>query len=460
MQGRLADPSLGMRLSAVFVFGCRTKSRSALAPEKRKMVDIHPYPGDGAPMGHDFVKCDVVISGGGLAGLPLALALGQAGLDVVVVDILEPAADLDPAFDGRVSSIADASLAMLRALGVTQHLEGRLQPINDIVVTDGRLGEPVAPFFLHFDHSEIGDKPLGVMVENRHLRQALKKAVANCGRITLLAPARIEDFETHASHTSVRLRSGQLLTCSLLVGADGRGSQVREQAGISTFGWDYGQSGIITTVEHALPHDGVAQEYFLPSGPFAVLPMVGNRSSLVWTERTDLAEALLGLDDEGFAIECAKRFGPYLGEMRPVGPRWSYPLTLQFARDYVRPRVALVADAAHGIHPIAGQGLNLGLRDVAALADVVVDSQRLGLDFGAMVALERYQRWRRFDNVSLGLACDGLNRLFSNDIGPLRLLRDAGLGLVNQIGPARRFFMRLASGGVGDLPRLMQGKPL
>lgn len=411
-------------------------------------------------MSDDPTKSDVVISGGGLAGLPLALALGQAGLDVTVVDMLDPVADLDPAFDGRVSSIADASLAMLGALGVTRHLEGKLQPINDIIVTDGRLGEPVAPFFLHFDHREIGDAPLGMMVENRHLRQALKAALAQTDTVTLLAPDRIDTFETTSSRNLIRLRSGKQLECRLLVGADGRGSQVREQVGIGTFGWDYGQSGIVTTVEHALPHEGVAQEYFLPSGPFAVLPMVGNRSSLVWTERTDLADALLGLDDEGFGVECAKRFGPYLGEMAPVGPRWSFPLSLQFARDYVRPRVALVADAAHGIHPIAGQGLNLGLRDVAALADVVVDSHRLGLDFGSLVALERYQRWRRFDNVSLGLACDGLNRLFSNDSMPLRVLRDAGLGLVNQIGPARRFFMRLASGGVGDLPRLMQGKPL
>ncbi len=408
----------------------------------------------------DPIESDVVVCGGGLAGLPLALALGQAGLSVTVIDMLDPAADLDPAFDGRVSSIADASLAMLRVLGVASHLEGQLQPINDIVVTDGQVGKPVAPFFLHFDHREMGDTPLGVMVENRHLRQALKAALAQTPNITLIAPDRIETFEAEPSHTSIQLCSGQQLKCRLLVGADGRGSQVREQAGITTFGWDYGQSGIITTVEHALPHDGVAQEYFLPSGPFAVLPMVGNRSSLVWTEQTDLAEALLSLDNDGFALECAKRFGPYLGEMAPVGPRWSYPLSLQFAHDYVRPRVALVADAAHGIHPIAGQGLNLGLRDVAALADVVVDSYRLGLDFGSLVVLERYQRWRRFDNVSLGLACDGLNRLFSNDIAPLRLLRDAGLGLVNQIGPARRFFMRLASGGVGDLPRLMQGKSL
>ena len=403
---------------------------------------------------------DVILSGGGLAGLPLALALAKAGFTVAVVDTLDPAADVDPAFDGRVSSIADASLRMLEGLGVAGHLDGHLQPINDIVVTDGRPGEKAAPFFLHFDHREIGDEPLGQMVENRHLRLALRAALEGEEKVTLFAPDRIETFETGPSHVNVALASGTELQAPLLVGADGRRSQVRESAGIRTFGWDYGQDGIVTTVEHELPHDGVAQEYFLPSGPFAVLPMTGNRSSLVWTERRDLARALLSLDDEGFSDECARRFGPYLGKMQPVGPRWSYPLSLQLAHDYVKPRLALVGDAAHGIHPLAGQGLNLGLRDVAALADVIVDARRLGLDIGSLVVLERYQRWRRFDNVSLALACDGLNRLFSNDIAPIRLLRDAGLGLVNRVGPARRFFMRLAGGSMGDLPRLMRGEPL
>ncbi len=411
-------------------------------------------------MNGDAAKFDVIIAGGGLAGLPLALALAQGGFEVAVVDTLDPAVDVDPAFDGRVSSIADASLRMLEQLGVAAHMEGQLQPINDIVVTDGRPGETAAPLFLHFDHTEIGDRPLGVMVENRHMRVALRKTLAVTDGITLMAPERIVSFDVSPSHVTADLESGTRLEAALLVGADGRGSQIRAQADIQTVGWSYGQSGIVTTVEHALPHDGVAQEYFLPSGPFAVLPVVGNRSSLVWTEETELAEALLSLDDDGFAAECAKRFGPYLGDMKPVGPHWSYPLSLQLARDYVRPRVVLVGDAAHGIHPLAGQGLNLGLRDVAALADVLVDARRVGLDIGALVTLHRYERWRRFDNVSLAVACDGLNRLFSNDLTPLRLLRDLGLGLVNRIGPARRFFMRLAGGGVGDLPRLMKGEPL
>jgi 2-octaprenyl-6-methoxyphenol hydroxylase len=425
-----------------------------------EQLDFLSEPMDGAAMSDEAETFDVIIAGGGLTGLPLALALAKGGFEVAVVDTLDPAVDVDPAFDGRVSSIADASLRMLQELGIAQHLDDQLQPINDIVVTDGRPGETAAPFFLHFDHKEIGETPLGAMVENRHLRVALRKALATASGITLLAPERIVSFDVAPSHVSVVLGNGDVLQGALLVGADGRGSQIREQAGIQTVGWSYGQSGIVTTVEHELPHDGVAQEYFLPSGPFAVLPMVGNRASLVWTEQTDLADALLGLDDSGFAEECSKRFGPYLGDMKPVGPRWSYPLSLQLARDYVRPRIALAGDAAHGIHPLAGQGLNLGLRDVAALADVLVDAKRVGLDIGALVTLHRYERWRRFDNVSLAVACDGLNRLFSNDVAPLRLLRDVGLGLVNRIGPARRFFMRLAGGGVGDLPRLMRGDPL
>ncbi len=431
-----------------------------LAPASLEQLDFLGDPMDGAAMSDKATTFDVIIAGGGLAGMPLALALSKGGFQVAVVDTLDPAVDVDPAFDGRVSSIADASLRMLDELGVARHLDGHLQPINDIVVTDGRPGETAAPLFLHFDHTEIGERPLGVMVENRHLRVGLRKELAATSGVTLMAPERIVSFDVSPSDVSVTLGNGSVLKGALLVGADGRGSQIRQQADIQTVGWSYGQSGIVTTVEHALPHDGVAQEYFLPSGPFAVLPMVGNRASLVWTEETELADALLGLDDEGFAAECAKRFGPYLGEMKPVGPRWSYPLSLQLARDYVRPRVALVADAAHGIHPIAGQGLNLGLRDVAALADVLVDAQRVGLDIGALVTLHRYERWRRFDNVSLAVACDGLNRLFSNDVTPLRLLRDFGLGLVNRIGPARRFFMRLAGGSVGDLPRLMRGDPL
>ncbi|MBX3445524.1 MAG: FAD-dependent monooxygenase [Parvibaculaceae bacterium] len=400
---------------------------------------------------------DILIVGGGLSGLPLALACAQGGLSVTVVDALDPATATDAAFDGRVSAIAFASCRMLAQLGVAQHLEGQMQPINDIMVSDGRVREGASPFFLHFDHKEIGDEPLGHLIENRHMRIALQKAVADQKLIRLIAPQGVKRVD-YGAQAVATLGNGETVSARLCFAADGRGSPTREAAGIKTVGWDYGQTGIVCTVEHEAPHEGVAQEYFLPGGPFAILPMVGNRSSLVWTEKTADAKAILALSDEAFADEMRARFGDYLGACAPVGPRWSYPLTLQLARDYVRPRLALIGDAAHGIHPIAGQGLNLGLRDVAAAAEVVVDAARLGLDIGSLDVLERYQRWRRFDNVALSLLMDGLNRLFSNDIGPVRLARDLGLGIVQQIGPARRFFMRHAGGVVGDLPRLLRGE--
>lgn len=400
---------------------------------------------------------DVLIVGGGLAGLPLALALAQGGLSVTVVDVLDPATATDAGFDGRVSAIALASCRMFEQLGVTRYLTGQMQPINDILVSDGRVRDGASPFFLHFDHKEIGNEPLGHLIENRHIRIALQKATEEQPLIRLIAPQSVTRVE-YGAQAVATLGNGERVSARLCFAADGRGSPTRQAAGIKTVGWDYGQMGIVSTVEHELPHEGVAQEYFLPGGPFAILPMVGNRSSLVWTEKTADAKAILSLDNDAFAEEMRSRFGDYLGECRPVGPRWSYPLTLQLARDYVRPRLALVGDAAHGIHPIAGQGLNLGLRDVAAAAEVVVDAARLGLDIGALDVLERYQSWRRFDSVALSLVTDGLNRLFSNDIAPIRLARDLGLGAVAQMGPLRRFFMRHAAGMVGDLPRLLRGE--
>jgi len=404
-------------------------------------------------------ESDVLVAGGGLVGMPLALALARGGLSVTLVDALSPEQVTDAGFDGRVSAVAFASCRMLQELGVTAHLAGQMQPINDIVVSDGRLREGASPLFLHFDHTELGKEPLGQLIENRHLRQALHTAIALEPNITLLAPLGVARVEYDESVRAC-LSDGSEVQARLCFAADGRASPLREAAGIKTISWDYPQTGIVITVEHELPHHGVAQEFFLPSGPFAILPMTGNRASLVWTERRDIARAILALDETRFAQEMRLRFGDYLGVAKPIGPRWSYPLSLHLARDYVRPRFALVGDAAHGIHPIAGQGLNLGLRDAAAAAEVVIDAHRLGLDIGSLTTLERYQQWRRFDNVSLALVTDGLNRLFSNDIAPLRVLRDLGLGVAGGIGPLRRFFMRHAGGSVGDLPRLLKGEPL
>lgn len=404
-------------------------------------------------------ESDVLIVGGGLAGMPLALALAQGGLSVTLVDALDPATATGAGFDGRVSAVAFSSCRMLKRLDVIKHLDGQMQPINDIVVSDGRVRGPGSSLFLHFDHTEIGDEPLGNLIENRHLRIALQKAISEAPGIKLIAPNAVTHI-AYGAQVVATLADGSTVKARLCLAADGRNSPTRLAAGIKTIGWDYGQTGIVTTVEHERPHEGVAQEYFLPGGPFAILPMVGNRASLVWTERHDAARTILALDDDAFADEMRARFGDYLGPCRPVGPRWSYPLSLQLARDYVRPRLALVGDAAHAIHPIAGQGLNLGWRDVAAAAEVIIEAARLGQDIGALDVLERYQRWRRFDNVSLSLLMDAMNRLFSNDIGPLRLARDVGLGVVNLMGPARRLFMRHAGGSVGDLPRLLRGEAI
>lgn len=402
-------------------------------------------------------KTDVVIAGGGMVGLTLALALAQGGLRVVVVDPVPAKTATDEAFDGRVSALAYSSVRMLEALGVWPDLEADAQPIHDILVTDAELGKAPSPFSLHFDHREIG-RPMGVIAENRHIRRALFTSVARAKNIALRAPVALTDLEEKPHAITALLDSGEVIEAQLVAAADGRDSPMRELLGIGIVGWSYPQTGIVTTVAHERPHNGTAYEHFLPSGPFAILPMTGNRSSLVWTEREEFAPAMMKLPEDAFEAEVARRFGAHLGATQAVGPRWSYPLRFHLARSYVKPRFALAGDAAHGIHPIAGQGLNLGLKDVAALAEVVLDTARLGLDIGGLDTLKRYERWRRFDSFTLAAATDALNRLFSNDFTPLRIARDVGLGIVDSIGPLRRFFMRHAGGDVGKLPRLMKGE--
>ena len=401
-------------------------------------------------------KADILICGGGMVGLPLALAAAQGGLKVVVVDVLTPEKILDAAFDGRVSALAYASVRMLKALGVWPHLENQAQPIREILVTDGKPGRPASPFSLHFDAAEVGSEALGHIAENRHIRAALYAAMPP--ELSLIAPATVIKLETTAGHVVVHLSNGERIEAALAIAADGRDSKLRRQQGIGVIGWSYPQTGIVATVAHEKPHNGVAYEHFLPAGPFAILPMTENRSSLVWTERAAKAPAMLALDEAGFNAEVARRFGSHLGATKVVGGRWSYPLSFHLARDFVKPRFALAGDCAHGIHPIAGQGLNLGLKDAAALAETLLDAARLGRDLGALDTLKRYERWRRFDSVALAASTDAMNRLFSNDIAPLLHLRDLGLGIVDSIGPARRFFMRHAGGDVGKLPRLLKGE--
>ena len=405
----------------------------------------------------DSVEKDVAIAGGGMVGLTLALALAQGGLQVAVADPLTRAQMEDASFDGRVAALAFASVRMLKVLGVWAHLEKHAQPIDDILVNEGTLGRGPTPFSLHFDHHEIGE-PLGHIVENRHIRKALFAAVAHEERIAFFPGASASDLAIDRDRTRLTLSDRQVISSPLAIAAEGRDSPLREAQNIGTVGWDYGQTGIVTTVTHERPHRGVAYEQFLPTGPFAILPMTGNRSSLVWTEKTAEARRIVALEDDAFTDELIKRFGNHLGEVAPVGPRWSYPLKLHLARAYAKDRFALAGDAAHTIHPLAGQGLNLGLKDVAALAETVLDAARLGLDYGQLDVLKRYERWRRFDSFALAAVTDSLNRLFSNDFPPLRLIRDLGLGAVDRIAPLRRFFMRHAGGDLGTLPRLMRGE--
>jgi len=400
-------------------------------------------------------RVDAVIGGGGMVGLTLGIALAHGGLEVVVADPVARNEALGAAFDGRVSALAFASVRMFRALGVWEHLAKHAQPIDDILVTDAVLGAPPSPFSLHFDHRELG-APLGYIAENRHIRAALFAAADGVANLKLVAPACVTGFESDANGVNARLADGTEVRARLAVAADGRDSPLREAMGIGVVSWSYPQWGIVATVHHGRPHKGVAYEHFLPSGPFAILPLTGNRSSLVWTERDGIAPRMMKLAKPDFDAEIARRFGAHLGETQSEELRWSYPLRFHLAHSYVKPRFALAGDAAHGIHPIAGQGLNLGLKDAAALADVVLDAVSLGLDPGGIGVLSRYERWRRFDSLTMALAMDGLNRLFSNDIAPLRLARDLGMGIVDRIGPLRRFFMRHAGGDVGRLPRLMQ----
>ncbi|HWY62891.1 MAG TPA: FAD-dependent monooxygenase [Rhizomicrobium sp.] len=401
-------------------------------------------------------KADIIICGGGMVGLTLGLAAAQGGLKVAVVDALAPEKQLDAGFDGRVSALAYASVRMLTALKVWPHLEAQAQPIHEILVTDGKVGAPASPFSLHFDSQEVGAASLGHIAENRHIRAALYAAMPSA--LELIAPAAVTRLEVQGGQVAAHLSSGEKIQGALAIAADGRDSKLRAAQNIGVIGWSYPQTGIVATVAHEKPHNGVAYEYFLPSGPFAILPMTENRSSLVWTERADKAPAMLALGDDEFNAEVARRFGPHLGATSVIGGRWSYPLSFHLARDFVRPRFALAGDCAHGIHPIAGQGLNLGLKDAAALAETLLDAARLGRDIGALDTLKRYERWRRFDSLALAASTDALNRLFSNDIVPLRHLRDLGMGIVDAIGPARRFFMRHAGGDIGKLPRLLKGE--
>ncbi|SEP63031.1 2-octaprenyl-6-methoxyphenol hydroxylase [Loktanella sp. DSM 29012] len=398
---------------------------------------------------------DILIVGGGLNGPALAIACAQAGLRVTIIDAMTPDVHRDRDFDGRAYALSLTSVRMLRRLGLWDAIADNAQPMLDIKVTDGRAGEGASPWMMHFDHAEIEEGPMGWLVEDRHLRPALLDAMDR-DWITHLTGRRVVEQTVDAARATVTLDDGDVLSAQVLVGCDGRSSGTASRAGIGRTGWDYDQLAMVCAVEHELPHDGIAHQFFMPGGPLAILPLTGNRSSIVWSEDATRARAAMDLDDDAFLDVLKPAFGSFLGDIKLAGTRFTYPLGLTMAHSLIGARVALVGDAAHGIHPIAGQGLNAGLRDVAALAQVLQDARQRGQDIGSPTTLEAYQQWRRFDTVKLSLATDAFNRLFSNDNPLLRGVRDLGMGVINALPGLRRGFIREAAGLNGTLPRLMR----
>ncbi|MET3889877.1 2-octaprenyl-6-methoxyphenol hydroxylase [Bosea sp. OAE506] len=405
----------------------------------------------------------IVIAGGGIAGLSLALALKQALGNAFAVIVADPVFARPGLPDTRAYAVAAAAQAMLTSLGIWDKIADGAQAMTEMVVSDSRSGDVVRPVFLTFDGEVEPGQPFAHMVGSGALIEALTAACREAG--VQLRGEGVARFDSGEAGVSVVLAGGEALRARLLVAADGARSRLREQAGIGWVGWDYAQSGLVATIGHERPHGGRAVEHFLPSGPFAILPLsdggrLGHRSSMVWSERNENVPALLSLDEEGMLAEIERRFGLELGEIALESPVMAHPLGFGVARRFVGERLALLGDAAHVIHPIAGQGLNLGLKDVAALAEIIVDAARLGLDPGAGDVLEGYEQARRFDTVAMGAVTDGLNRLFSNDATPLRLARDLGLGLVDRLPGLKRFFIREAAGVAGAPPRLLRGEAL
>jgi 2-octaprenyl-6-methoxyphenol hydroxylase len=403
-------------------------------------------------------KFDVVIAGGGFVGMTLALALSKLGLSVALVDAESLEAPGAAQQDARASALSAGSKRLLEALGVWPSLAADAEAIAAIEITDSPLNAALRPHFAGFDGELQSGDSGAFMVENGHIRRALAEAVLAQSGIVVMSPDSVTDFDAAPLTVTATLASGAHLQAPLLVAADGKRSRLRDRAGIKCIGWSYPQAGIVTTVAHSKPHGGKAVQHFLPSGPFAILPLKRDRSSIVWTEDKERAAAIMAGDEASFLAELARRFGDHLGPIALAGPRQSFPLGLQIARTFVGNRFALVGDAAHAVHPLAGQGLNIGFRDVAALAEIVVEGARIGLDPGNPFLLERYERWRRFDSAFSATVMDGLNRLFSNDSAPLRALRDLGLGLVDRTPMLKRFFAREAAGMTGDVPRLLKGE--
>ena len=406
-------------------------------------------------------RADVIILGGGLVGLTLAIALDRHGLSSIVVDPADPEKVAAPQYDGRATAVASGSWRLLEAIGVAERLDGQGCPIRAIRVSDG-----LEPGGIEFDaapgDASLGD-PLGIMFENRLLRRALRETAEAAANVTLLQPARAADVVRDGNGVRIALEDSRLLTAPLLIGAEGRNSPTRDAARIPLARWSYDHQAVIVTIEHERSHENVAYEIFYPSGPFAILPMLpelnsgGGRSAIVWSVPARDGAAVLDLPDRAMAAELEKRMGGFLGAIRIAGPRASYPLGFHHAATITAERLALAGDAAHGIHPIAGQGLNLGFRDAAALAQVLVEGARLGLDLGDAQLLARYERWRGLDTLSVAFATDALTRLFGIPGRTASAVRRLGLRAVQGIGPLKSFFMSEARGESGDLPLLLRG---
>ena len=409
-------------------------------------------------------KVDVIIAGAGYVGLCCAVSIAASAPHLKVA-IVDPAPDEAVSNDERASAIAAAASKMLDQLGIWAELEANAQSINEMIVTDSKLSDITRPVFLTFSQGgkpeggEDGTGPFAHMLENRFLILSLRKHAEKLGIFRIVEDG-VSGFETNTGETVVTLTSARTIRTNLLIACDGVRSRLRDMAGIKTVQWPYDQKGIVCTVNHERPHEGRAEEHFLPAGPFAILPLTGNRSSLVWTESSRDTERLLKADPLMFETELEQRFGYKLGEISLASKVQAFPLGLKLARDYVAPRFALAGDAAHGIHPIAGQGLNLGFKDAAALAETIVEADRLGMDIGSLNVLERYQQWRRFDTVRMGVVTDVLNRLFSNDNDLLRAARNVGLGIVDRLPGLKAHFIDQAAGNDNGLPRLLRGEPI
>ncbi len=401
------------------------------------------------------VDSDIIIVGGGLNGSLMAIAAANIGFSTIVLDSKDNEASVENRFDGRSYALALSSVRLLKNLNIFKDIIDKSQPILDIKILDGKLVQGPSQFSLHFDNNEIHDGPMGQMVEDRFIRKALFTKINKNEQIDYKFNSKVTEHKKQSGYISVTLDNGKKLDTKLLVGADGRNSELANRAEIKKSGWKYNQSALVCAIEHEADHNGVAWQYFMPSGPLAVLPMTGKRSCIVWTEQNANAKAINLFDETRYTKILAARLGNFLGKFKIIGDRHTYPLELSIADQFIDERLALIGDAAHSVHPIAGQGLNAGFKDIAVLAHIIQDAHNRGEDLGSLGVLKRYEEWRRFDSAQLAYSTDLFNKLFSNENEALRLARNIGLKLLDSIPVAKRNIIKEAAGITGELPRLM-----